>query len=96
MADLFDRDKSVVSKHIKNIFEERELTENRTVAKFATVQKEGSREISRDIEYFNLNGRKSVGASEEKETNKCFYHAWFIGKPLRPVDNIISVPLTTV
>ncbi|MBI2521838.1 MAG: virulence RhuM family protein [Bdellovibrio sp.] len=54
MAELFDRDKSVISKHIKNIFEESELQESRTVAKFATVQKEGPREISREIEHFNL------------------------------------------
>ncbi len=61
MADLFDRDKSVISKHIKNIFEEMELVENRTVANFATVQKEGSREISREIEHFNLDVIISVG-----------------------------------
>lgn len=61
MADLFDRDKSVIAKHIKNSFEEEELVENRTVAKFATVQKEGSREISREIEHFNLDVIISVG-----------------------------------
>jgi len=38
MAELFDRDKSVISKHIRNVFDESELTENSTVAKFATVQ----------------------------------------------------------
>jgi hypothetical protein len=47
MAELFDRDKSVIAKHIKNIFEEAQGEENRTVAKFATVQKESSREFSR-------------------------------------------------
>ncbi len=40
MAELFQRDKSTISRHIKNIFEEGELEENRTVAKFATVQTE--------------------------------------------------------
>jgi hypothetical protein len=44
LADLFQRDKSVVSKHIKNVFDERELLPQSTVAKFATVQKEGNRE----------------------------------------------------
>jgi len=61
MAELFDRDKSVIAKHIKNVFEETELEEKRTAAKFATVQKEGSREISREIEHFNLDVIISVG-----------------------------------
>jgi hypothetical protein len=43
MAELFQRDKSTVSRHIKNIFSENELDRNSTVAKFATVQGEGSR-----------------------------------------------------
>ena len=54
MAVLFDRNKSTISRHIKNIFEEQELEEKSTVAKFATVQTEGNREVERDIEYFNL------------------------------------------
>jgi Virulence protein len=49
MAELFDRDKSLISKQIGNVFEESELSENSTVAKFATVQKEGSREVYREI-----------------------------------------------
>ena len=61
MAELFDRDKSVISKHIRNAFEEGELTESSTVAKFATVQKEGPREVSREIEFYNLDVIISVG-----------------------------------
>ena len=61
MAELFQRDKSTISRHIKNIFEEGELDENRTVAKFATVQNEGSREVERLIEYYNLDVIISVG-----------------------------------
>lgn len=40
MADLFQRDKSVISRHIKNVFEEKELAPEATVAKSATVQTE--------------------------------------------------------
>jgi hypothetical protein len=60
MAGLFQRHKSVVSKHIRNVFKEDELSPDSTVAKFATVQKEGSREVSREIEFFNIycNGLK--------------------------------------
>ena len=61
MAELFQRNKSTISRHIKNIFEEGELSENRTVAKFATVQNEGIREVERDIEYYNLDVIISVG-----------------------------------
>lgn len=47
MAELFQRDKSTISRHIKNIFTEGELRHDATVAKFATVKKEGTRQVSR-------------------------------------------------
>ena len=61
MADLFQRDKSVISRHIKNVFEERELSPTATVAKYATVQREGDREVTREIEYYDLDVVISVG-----------------------------------
>jgi len=61
MADLFDRDKSVISRHINNIFKEKELSRKATVAKYAIVQNEGGREIERNIEHFNLDVIISVG-----------------------------------
>jgi hypothetical protein len=61
MADLFQRDKSVISRHIKNVFEEGELTREATVAEFATVQREGDREVTRQVEYYNLDVIISVG-----------------------------------
>lgn len=61
MAELFQRDKSVISKHIKNVFEEGELAEDSTVAKFATVQSEGKRVVQRDIVVYNLDVIISVG-----------------------------------
>lgn len=54
MADLFQRDKSTISRHIQNVFEENELDRPATVAFFATVQTEGAREVTRDLEHFNL------------------------------------------
>lgn len=60
LVELFGRDKSVISRHIRNIFKAKELGDA-TVAKFATVQTEGEREVSRDIEYFNLDMIISVG-----------------------------------
>ena len=61
MANLFDRDKSVISRHITNIFKEEELVMDSTVANFATVQIEGDRMIERYIEYYNLDVIISVG-----------------------------------
>jgi hypothetical protein len=61
IADLFQRDKSVISKHIRNVFSEGELNPGATVASFATVQTEGDRTVSRDIEYYNLDVIISVG-----------------------------------
>jgi hypothetical protein len=61
MADLFQRDKSVISRHIANVFEEGELSRAATVAEFATVQTEGPRQVERRIEYYNLDVIISVG-----------------------------------
>ena len=61
MAELFGRDKSTISRHIKNIFEEGELFQDSTVANFATVQIEGNRSVERDITYYNLDMIISVG-----------------------------------
>ncbi len=61
IAALFQRDKSVISKHIRNIYREGELTEGATVAKYATVQTEGGRAVTRDIEFYNLDVIISTG-----------------------------------
>ena len=61
MADLFQKNKSTISRHIKNVFEEGELEANSTVAFFATVQKEGERTVERNIAYYNLDVIISVG-----------------------------------
>ncbi len=61
MAELFQRNKSTISRHIKNIYESVELEQNRTVAFFATVQNEGDRKVERNIAYYNLDMIISVG-----------------------------------
>mgnify|MGYP004513843559 FL=1 len=60
LAELFDRDIKTIGKHINNALKE-ELKDIPTVAKFATVQKEGERNVSRNIEYYNLDMILSVG-----------------------------------
>ncbi|MEK9175620.1 MAG: virulence RhuM family protein [Patescibacteria group bacterium] len=61
LADLFQTTKQNIGQHIKNILEKGELSENSTVKKFFTVQKEGIREVSRDVEHYNLDIIISVG-----------------------------------
>lgn len=61
MSKLFDRDKSTISRHIKNIYDEGELEKKSTVAKNATVQIEGDRLVERNIDYYNLDVIISVG-----------------------------------
>ena len=61
IASLFNTHKSGISRHIKNIYKNKELESDSTVAKIATVQIEGGRTIEREIEYFNLDMIISVG-----------------------------------
>ena len=61
MAELFQVDKSGISRHLRNVYETGELQREATVAKYATVQEEGGRSVSRDLEYYNLDAIISVG-----------------------------------
>ncbi|MCL2416382.1 MAG: virulence RhuM family protein [Bacteroidales bacterium] len=61
MVMLFNRDKSVISRHIRNIFDESELEKEATVAYFATVQNEKGRQVERLLEYYNLDLIISIG-----------------------------------
>lgn len=61
IANLFETDKSGISRHIKNIFGSEELNPKSTVANFATVQTEAGRRVKRKIDYYNLDLILSVG-----------------------------------
>lgn len=61
MARLFDVGVPAISKHLKNIFEEGELEEKATISKMETVQIEGSREVVRQVDFYNLDAIISVG-----------------------------------
>lgn len=58
---LYNVDRTVITKHLKNIYKEYELEEKSTSANFALVQKEGNREVSRNVKYYNLDAVISVG-----------------------------------
>ena len=61
ISSMFARDKSVVSRHLKNIYSSGELDQNSTVAKNATVQIEGGRQVIRELEFYNLDVIISIG-----------------------------------
>jgi prophage maintenance system killer protein len=61
MSQLFQKDVRTVNEHIKNVFKEGELEKNSTIRNFRIVQKEGKREVLRDIDFYNLDVIISVG-----------------------------------
>lgn len=61
MAELYNTTKQNISLHIKNIFDENELNENSTVKEFLTVQKEGNRNVERNVKFYNLDMIISLG-----------------------------------
>lgn len=61
MALLFEVNVPAISKHLQNIYDERELEQNATVSKMETVQNEGGRRVSRDVDHYNLDAVISVG-----------------------------------
>jgi hypothetical protein len=71
LADLFGRDVKTIGKHIKNALRE-ELKNMATVANFATLQKEGSRYVERNIEHYNLDMILSVGYRVKSERGIMF------------------------
>ena len=61
IAELFDVERSVITKHLQNIYETNELSKEATCAKIAQVQTEGGRKVNRNIEFYNLDAIISVG-----------------------------------
>lgn len=61
MADLFQKTVPTINEHIKNIYDEGELSTEATIRNFRIVQSEGKREVSRDVNYYNLDVVISVG-----------------------------------
>ena len=60
ICELFQKSKATISEHLKNIFVEGELSEKSTVRKFRTVQTEGSRQVEREIDFYNVDEIISV------------------------------------
>jgi hypothetical protein len=61
MAELFGKGVPTINEHVKNIYKEEELVENSTIRKFRIVQREGKREVEREVDHYNLDVIISVG-----------------------------------
>jgi hypothetical protein len=61
MAALFDKDIRTVGEHIKNIYSEKELDKDSTIRNFRRVRQEGNREVTRNMDHYNLDVIISVG-----------------------------------
>ncbi len=85
MAEVFDKDVRTISEHLKNIYLEQELTRDSTIRKFRIVQKEGAREVNRDIDHYNLDAILSVGyrVSSKKGTQFRIWANRILSKHLR-------------
>ncbi len=75
MSELFGRDVKTIGKHINNAFKEELTADSSTVAKFATVQIEGERDVARNIEYYSLDVIISVGY-RVKSKRGVEFHRW--------------------
>jgi hypothetical protein len=60
MAELFQKDVRTINEHIKNVFSEGELRPEATIRKFRIVQTEGAREVTRQVDFYNLDVTISV------------------------------------
>ncbi|HEU0198367.1 MAG TPA: RhuM family protein [Nevskiaceae bacterium] len=61
MAELFDKDVRTINEHVGNVYAEGELEREPTIRKFRIVRQEGSRQVQRDVEHYNLDAIISVG-----------------------------------
>jgi len=61
MAELYDKDVRTINEHLINIYKEGELEQNATIRKFRIVRQEGTRQVSREIEHYNLEAILAVG-----------------------------------
>ena len=61
IAELFQKDVRTINEHLKNIFRDGELEPEATIRKFRIVRREGTREVAREIEHYNLDAILAVG-----------------------------------
>lgn len=78
MAELYDKDVRTINEHLINIYNEGELVQNATIRKFRIVRLEGTRQVSREIDYYNLDAILAVGYRVRSQRGMQF-HQWATG-----------------
>lgn len=74
ISQLYQRDTRTINEHVKNIYDDGELEQLATIRKFRIVQKEGNREVSREIDYYNLNMILAIGYRVRSHRGNQFRH----------------------
>ena len=82
MAELFDATKQNISLHLKNLFEEGELSQDSVVKDSLTVQIEGSREVQRPVNLYNLDAIRGVGYRVRTPWSVQFRHGFLANEPM--------------
>ena len=72
MAELFQKDVRTINEHLRNVYEEGELEPGPTIRKFRIVRREGAREVSREVEHYNLDAILAVGYRVRSERGTQF------------------------
>ena len=67
LSTLYNVNLATINEHIKNIYNDNELEENRTIRKFRIVQNEGNRQVSRDVNHYNLQMIIAIGFKVNNE-----------------------------
>ncbi|SAH82539.1 Virulence protein [Bordetella ansorpii] len=93
MAELFGVDVRTVSEHLKNIFASHELTPEATIRKFRIVQREGQREVSRAVDFYNLDAIISVGY-RVNSIRATQFRQWATGSCVSSPSKLLSVSAT--
>lgn len=71
MATLYDVSVPAINQHLKKIYEDGELEETATIKKYLIVQKEGSREVARNVDHYNLQAIIAVGFKVNNQRFSC-------------------------
>ena len=72
IAELFQKDVRTINEHLQNIYREGELEPGATIRKFRIVRREGSREVAREVEHYNLDAILAVGYRVRSERGAQF------------------------
>jgi len=93
MAELFDVSIATINEHLQNIFKSNELTQEATIRKFRIVQREGNRDVNREIDFYNLDAIIAVGY---RVNSGCRVHKHNVAPKLFEMQRCMTLRLYTI